>query len=149
MTELEARGDIDRLAAELRVGIGLLARRLRHRQAHDELTLPETSALARLDRGGPTTAAELAKAEQISPQSMGATLAALEERGLIERHPDPADGRRAVISPSPAGLDLLRGHRSARTERLARALAADFSRAERAQLAAAAPLIERLAHGIR
>lgn len=149
MTDLRVEDDLDRLAAALRVGIGLLVRELRQREADDELSLPETSALARLDRGGPTTATGLAKAEQISPQSMGATIAALEARGLVERRPDPADGRRSVISPSEAGLALLRGHRTARTERLARALAADFTPAERAQLAAAAPLIERLAHSLR
>jgi len=55
------------LANELRIGIGLLLRRLRQVPAEDELTLPEASALARLDRHGPATASELAKREQISP----------------------------------------------------------------------------------
>jgi DNA-binding MarR family transcriptional regulator len=142
--------ETDELASALRVGIGLLVRRLRQQQqAHDELTLPETSALARLDRGGPATATDLARAEQISPQSMGATVAALVARGLILRTPDPHDGRRSLLSLSVAGRTALGGHRTARTERLAHALARDFTPAERAQLAAAAPLIERLALGIR
>jgi|SoiMethySBSTD1v2_1073268.scaffolds.fasta_scaffold1053755_2 DNA-binding MarR family transcriptional regulator len=143
-------GDTDELAAALRFGIGLLVRRLRQQQqALDELTLPETSALARLDRGGPATATDLARAEQISPQSMGATIAALAARGLVERRPDPHDGRRSLLSLSVAGRAALAGHRTARTERLARALARDFTSDERARLAAAAPLIERLALGIR
>ena len=37
----------------------------------------------------PATPGELAKLEQISPQSMGATLASLEARGLVQRRPDP------------------------------------------------------------
>jgi DNA-binding MarR family transcriptional regulator len=143
-------GDTDELATALRVGIGLLVRQLRQQQqAHDDLTLPETSALARLDRAGPVTATDLARAEQISPQSMGATVAALAARGLIERRPDPHDGRRSLLSLSAAGRAALGGHRTVRTERLARALARDFTAAARAQLAAAAPLIERLALGIR
>jgi DNA-binding MarR family transcriptional regulator len=143
-------GDTDELATALRVAIGMLVRRLRlQQQAHDDLTLPETTALARLDRGGPATATDLARAEQISPQSMGATVAALAARGLIERRPDPHDGRRSLLSLNAAGRAALGGHRAARTERLARALARDFTPAERAQLAAAAPLIERLALGIR
>jgi DNA-binding MarR family transcriptional regulator len=143
-------GDTDELATALRVGIGLLVRRLRQQQrAHDDLTLPETTALARLDRAGPATATDLARAEQISPQSMGATVAALAARGLVERRPDPHDGRRHVLTLSPAGRAALGGHRTVRTERLARALARDFTPAERARLAAAAPLIERLALGIR
>jgi DNA-binding MarR family transcriptional regulator len=140
--------DIREVAGALRVSIGLLLRRMRQAQPEGELTLPETSALARLDRGGPTTATALAKLEQISPQSMGATLAALEARGLVERRPDPADGRRAVISATEAGLQVLRNRRNARTEQLAQAMSAEFTRSELRQLMAAAPLIERLAQSI-
>jgi DNA-binding MarR family transcriptional regulator len=110
--------------------------------------LPETSALARLDRGGPMTATALAKLEQISPQSMGATLGALEERALIERRPDPADGRRAVVTITRTGLQLLQNRRNARTRLFADALSTGFTPAELKQLMAAAPLIERLAQSI-
>jgi DNA-binding MarR family transcriptional regulator len=140
--------NIEEVAAALRVSMGLLVRRLRQVGAGDELTLPESSALARLDRGGATTATELAKIEQISPQSMGATLAGLEARAFIERRPDPDDGRRAVISLTPAGLQALRHRRSARTERLAHALSTGFTRAELKHLMAAVPLIERVAQSI-
>jgi DNA-binding MarR family transcriptional regulator len=113
-----------------------------------ELSLPESSALVRLDRSGPATPSELAKREQISPQSMGATLAALQARGLIERRPDPRDGRRAVLSVTGAGHDVLRDKRNARTEQLAQALSTGFTQAELKQLIAAAPLLERLAQSI-
>src|ERR1700759_1111127 len=93
------------LASELRVGVGLLLRPLRQAPTGDDLTLPEGSALARLDRYGPSTASELAKREQISPQSMGATTAALEARGLVERTADPDDGRRPILSPTGAGSE--------------------------------------------
>src|ERR1039458_5380822 len=85
--------DVTEVAAALRVSIGLLLRRLRQARPAGELSLPETSALAPLDRSGPATSSALAKLEQISPQSMGATLAALEAHGLVERRPDPEDGR--------------------------------------------------------
>jgi DNA-binding MarR family transcriptional regulator len=137
--------DIGEIAAALRVNLGLLRRRLRQTTPDDEVTMPEISALARLDRSGPTTATALARLEQISPQSMGATLAALESRGLVARAPDPDDGRRAVVSLSDAGLEVLRHRRTEKTEQLARALATGFTRAELEQLAAAAPLLERLA----
>ena len=140
--------DVREIAAALRVSVGLLLRRLRQVRPDDELTLPESSALARLDRTGPATPGELARVEQISPQSMGATLTALEARGLIERHPDPADGRRVVLSVTGLGLKLLRNKRGARTEQLAQALSAGFTPAELRQLAAAAPLLERLAQSI-
>jgi DNA-binding MarR family transcriptional regulator len=140
--------DVNEVAGALRVSIGLLRRRLRQVQAEGELTLPETSALMRLDRGGPTTPSVLAKLEQISPQSMGATLGALEVRGLVERRPDPEDGRRAVMSLTEAGLQTLRNRRNARTEQLANVLSTGFTRSELKQLLAVAPLIERLAQSI-
>jgi DNA-binding MarR family transcriptional regulator len=139
-----ASPDIDELATALRVGISLLVRRLRQVPTEGELTLSESSALARLDRGGPATASALARLEQISPQSMGATLAALEARGLVERAGDPADGRRVILSITEPGLALLWSRRNARTEHLALALADGFSDAELRQLRAVAPLLERL-----
>jgi DNA-binding MarR family transcriptional regulator len=140
--------DVRDVAAALRVSMGLLLRRLRQVGVPGELTVPETSALARLDRNGPATSSELARVEQISPQSMGATLSALEARGLVTRDPDARDGRRILLSVTDAGRQLLRDKRDARTEHLARALAAGFTREELAQLMAAAPLLERLAQGI-
>ena len=140
--------DVHEVASALRVSIGLLLRRLRQGQADGELTLPESSALTRLDRGGPATSSALASLEQISPQSMGATLSALEARGLVQRRPDPGDGRRVVISLSEAGLQALRDRRPARIEQLARALSSGFTRSELQQLMAAAPLLERLAQSI-
>src|ERR1700760_2150886 len=110
------------LAAELRLSIGLLLRRLRQIPTDDELTLSESAALARLERGGPATSAELARAEQISPQSMGATLAGLETRGLVTRDADPADGRRVIMSVTDAGLDLVGKRRDVRVEQIAAAL---------------------------
>ena len=140
--------DASQVAATLRVSIGLLLRRLRQVRVEGELSLPESSALVRLDRSGPATPSELAKREQISPQSMGATLAALQARGLIERRPDPQDGRRAVLSVTGAGHDVLRDKRNARTDQLAQALSTGFTQAELRQLMAAAPLLERLAQSI-
>lgn len=137
--------DIDEVAAALRVGVGLLVRRLRETPVEGELTMSERSALRRLERTGPTTSSALAKIEQISPQSMGATLGGLELRGMVVRHPDPEDGRRVLLSVTDAGREQMRRQRSERTATLARALAAGFTQEELATLAAAAPLIERLA----
>jgi DNA-binding MarR family transcriptional regulator len=140
--------DVTEVARALRASIGLLLRRLRQGQVEGELTLPESAALTRLDRGGPSTASALARLEQISPQSMGATLSALEARGLVERRPDPGDGRRVLLSVSGTGRQVLQSKRNARTERLAKALAAGFTPSEVRQLEAAAPLLERLAQSI-
>jgi DNA-binding MarR family transcriptional regulator len=91
---------------------------------------------------------ELAKAEQISVQSMGTTLRALEARGLVERHSHPSDGRRSVLSITKSGTRMLGDKHTARAEQLARALSTGFSPAELRQLMVAAPLIERLAQSL-
>jgi DNA-binding MarR family transcriptional regulator len=140
--------DAAEVAAALYLSVGLFKRRIRQTPVEGELSLPESSALRRLERGGPATVTALAKAEQISVQSMGATLRTLEARRLIDRHPDPADGRRSVMSVTEAGLAALNDKRNARIAQLARVLAAEFTSAERGQLMAALPLIERLAENI-
>src|SRR6202046_4601290 len=112
--------DVDELVADLSASVGLLVRRLRQRKADGELTMPESACLSRLDRDGPATSSTLAKQEQISPQSMGATLAGLEERGLVERRPDPEDGRKVVMSltaPGRRALEQRRGPRAGRPGR--------------------------------
>jgi DNA-binding MarR family transcriptional regulator len=136
------------VAAALRVSIGLFVRRLRQAPVQGDLTLPEISALSRLDRAGPATPGQLAKIEQISPQAMGVTLSGLEERGFVERRPDPADGRRAVMSLTEAGRRAVRNKRTARNEQLAKALSDGFTRSELRTLMAAAPLIERLGESL-
>lgn len=140
---------VDDVAGALQASVRLLVQRLRQTQAVEgDLTSSETSALARLDRTGPTTASELARLERISPQSMGATVTGLEARGLVERTADPEDGRRAILSLTEGGRDFLQRRRSARSETLSEALAAGFTRSELKQLQAAAPLIERLAQSL-
>jgi DNA-binding MarR family transcriptional regulator len=138
----------DEVAATLNSGLSLLYRRLRQPLTEGELTLPERSALSRLERGGPMTAAALARQEQISPQSIGATLAGLERSGLIERTPDPDDGRRMILALTEPGRAAVHSKRAARNALLTQALGSDFTAEERAQLLAVAPLLERLAERI-
>jgi DNA-binding MarR family transcriptional regulator len=109
------------------------------------MSSPEMSVLSRLDRNGPGTTAALARWEQITPQAMGATVAALESRELIARTPDPEDGRRSILTITDAGERALRAGRNALTDLMAGALARGFTPGEVGQLRVAAPLIERLA----
>lgn len=133
-----------RLAADLRAALGPLVRRLRQFRPDDELTLSQTSALVRIDRDGPATGSELAAAEGIRPQSMATILGRLYERGLVVRRPDPADGRRLLVSLSDAGREGLRGARREKARRLSRAIADELTPEEQAVLAAALPLLERI-----
>ena len=65
--------------------IGLLVRRLRAAGRSQDLSLTESAVLARLDREGPATTADLARAEGVKPQSMGATVSALETAAQAEK----------------------------------------------------------------
>jgi DNA-binding MarR family transcriptional regulator len=136
------------VASALRVGIGVITRRLRQSPLRDDLTAPEMSALSRLERDGPTTPSALARAEQITPQGMGTTLGGLVRRGLVSRRPDPEDGRRTVMSLTEDGRKVVRTKRSARTQQLADVLSDRFTREELEILRAAAPLIERLGEAL-
>jgi DNA-binding MarR family transcriptional regulator len=133
-----------RAASDLRVLIGRLSRRLRQPDAADEITLPQASVLSRLDREGPMSAGALATADRVRPQSMSTTLAALEVQGLVQRHDDPEDGRRVVLSLTPAGEQALQGARRIREERLGRAISDGLTPEEQQTLIAALPLLDRL-----
>jgi len=137
--------DVTEVAGALRVAVGLVVRKLRQAPYAGELTLAESAALSRLERGGPATSSDLARVDRISPQSMGVTVAALLDRGLIERNRDPEDGRRIVLSVTEAGRRTLRDKRGARTEHIAAALRDGFSADELRQLEYATALLERLA----
>lgn len=140
--------DTDGIAAALFASVSLLVRRIRQVPTEGGLSMPERQALSQLDRGGPATSSELARQAQITAQAMGTTLGALQARGLVERRPDPADGRRVILTVTDAGRQALNDKRNARTELLSQALTGTFTPAELDRLAAAAPLLERLAQNI-
>jgi DNA-binding MarR family transcriptional regulator len=112
----------------------------------DDVTASQTAALGRLLRYGETTVAELARAEGVRPQSMGATVQALEDLGLVERRPDPADGRRALVRATDRGArareDAWTTRTRVLTDRLAALPDADRDTVARA-IAILAPLTER------
>ena len=86
-----AKRSLDAAVSDLIHAIGLLVRRVRSAAAtsSNELSMTESLVLGRLEKEGPATTAELARAESMRPQSMGTVVAALEELGLIERSPHP------------------------------------------------------------
>ena len=135
------------LAGDLRVVVGRLSRRVREQAPPGDLTWSQTSVLVRLERDGPASVTDLARAEGVRPQSMGATVAALEAAGLVSGAPDPNDGRRTILSLTAACREWLRVGRAAREDWLLRAIVAHLSAAERDQLARAVALLGRLVDG--
>ena len=96
------------IAHELRQGVVTLARRLRATQSDVALSGMSLSILGRLHRDGEANPSALAAQEHMQPQSLTRVLAALEERELIERLPDPRDGRQVRIRITKAGRLALR-----------------------------------------
>src|SRR3954451_2547797 len=89
---------VDDTAAALLASISRLTRQLRHRSSGGDLSVSEAAVLARLAADSPSTAADLARAEQIRPQSMGTIVMALEARGLVKRSKDRGDARRVLLA---------------------------------------------------
>ncbi|WAC56217.1 MarR family winged helix-turn-helix transcriptional regulator [Gordonia sp. SL306] len=136
--------DVLDVASELRITVGSLVRRLRQHRGPDDPSVPETTVLARLDRDGSCSAADLARHGHVSPQSMGVTIAGLQERGLIARTPDPTDGRRILLSLTAAGGEALTDRRNHSTRSIAEAMSATLTAAEIAAVSDALPLLDRL-----
>jgi DNA-binding MarR family transcriptional regulator len=133
------------LARELRVLISQLRHRLREQSHPGDYTWSQTSVLIRLERDGPATVSALARAEGVRQQSMGATISALEEAGLVSGSPDPVDGRRTILSLTDACREMIKANRAAKEDWLLHAIQTKLSSAEQEELAAALELLKRLA----
>jgi DNA-binding MarR family transcriptional regulator len=132
------------LAEDLRTLFGKLKRRLREQAHVGDLPPSQTTVLHRLEKGGPATASQLARAEGMRPQSMGPVIAALEAAGLIAGAPDPEDGRQTLLSLTPDCRRQLQEGRAARQDWLARTIQTRLSAAEHETLARAVDLLRRI-----
>ncbi len=106
--------------------------------------MTESAVMRRLDVEGPATTADLARAESVRPQSMGATIAALEERGFVERRPHPTDGRQNNIALTSKGAAVRASAKDAKRTWLAQAIA-QLNEKDRETLYKAGEIIQRLA----
>ena len=97
---------------------------------------------------GPATSADLARAEGVKPQSMGATITALEETGLVRRKPHPTDGRQVNIELTPKGAALRTFRRNAKRTWLTEAIS-QLNEHDRETLFAASDIIRRLVESDR
>jgi DNA-binding MarR family transcriptional regulator len=142
---VELRHDVGSdLASRLRLSVVRLNRRLRSQRTDEMVSLTQISALATLSRCGPMTPSELAASERVRPPSMTRVIAALEEEGLVSRRDHPTDGRQSIIEISPRGTQLLADEASAKERWLDKRLA-ELSEDERAILARASEIIDRMA----
>ncbi|ROS76590.1 MarR family winged helix-turn-helix transcriptional regulator [Cellulomonas sp. PhB143] len=141
----EGLPDDHAVASDLRVVLGLLTRRLRAQSTVPDLTRSQASVLRRIEREGSLTTSELARAEGIRPQSMGAVVAVLEQAGLVQGERDPRDGRKTLLSLTAEAREMYASGRIAREDWLLRTMRAELDPAERAELARAVALLRRIA----
>jgi DNA-binding MarR family transcriptional regulator len=138
-----SRKALELAVLDLTQAIGVLVRRVRAAAASHEFSLTESAVMARL-ASGPATTADLARAEGMKPQSMGTTIAALEEMGMVERKPHPTDGRQVNIALSAKGAAVRKSAKDAKQTWLAQAIA-QLDKQEQATLFSAGEIIKRLA----
>ena len=134
-------------ASRLRLVINRAARRMRQ-EAGSELRASSASALTSVELHGPLTPSELAEIERIKRPTATRILRGLEEQGLVERTPDPNDGRSALISITGDGRERLRRLRQRKNAYLAKRMR-DLDPREIATLGRAAEILERLLEGDR
>src|SRR3984885_9322727 len=138
-----ARKTLEISEIDLIQAVGLLMRRVRAAAASHGLSLTEAAVMGRLARDGRATTADLARAEGMKPQSMGTTIAALEEMGMVERKPHPTDGRQVNIELTAKGAAVRKSARDAKQTWLAQAIS-QLDDEERETLFAAGEIIQRL-----
>ncbi|GLV85532.1 MarR family transcriptional regulator [Streptomyces lavendulae subsp. lavendulae] len=140
----QPRDGIHDIAEELQLAVGMLVRQVRA-SAAGGVSLSQMSVLKRLDRGGSATAADLARAEKIRPQSVIATVNSLRAEGYVTRTPHPTDGRQLLVSLTDRGRALVRERREAGHGRITELIAGRLTAEEQRLLAEAVPLLRRLA----
>jgi DNA-binding MarR family transcriptional regulator len=136
-------------AARLRMAIVRTARRLRQEAAGAggaELSPTAVAALATVERHGPLTPSELAEIERVKRPTATRTLRVLLEAGLVDRTPDPSDGRSALVSVNPAGRERLRRLRGRKNAYLARRMR-DLPAEDLVTLERAAGILEQILEG--
>ena len=123
-----------------------LLRRLRREDDASGLPAPQLSALSVIVFGGPLTLGELARAEQVRPPTISKLIVALEAQGLVQREADIADRRIVRVRATARGAKVLHDGRQRRVAALVASLG-ELSVRERALLARAIPVLERIARG--
>jgi DNA-binding MarR family transcriptional regulator len=129
-------------ASGLRVALVRIHRQLRVHSGTD-ITLSQSSALARIEQAGPVRLGTLAELEGTTAATMSRVIDSLADRSLIERVADPLDGRARLVQLSQEGGALLQEIRTRNTE-VIRTAVAGLDGDERRILSEAIPVLERL-----
>ena len=130
------------LSEDLRSAIGRFVRSVRNQSGTG--TTAQSEVATQLARGGPATVTALALLRGVKHQSMRLVVARLVEQGVLEMLANPQDGRSQLVALTPVGLAQVKLQQAARSDYLAELLASRLSADERALLAQAIGLLDRL-----
>lgn len=136
---------VARLAGEVRTEVGRLAYHLRTPAVRSGITPTRLAALAALTRyPDGVRQGDLAERMNMTAPSMTRLVEVLEEAGWVERRRDPTDQRCLLLVLSPVGHKTIAALRDEAATQLGEELA-ELSAEERATLAAAVPVLRKLA----
>ena len=142
--EYPAGDDLDAIGEATGLGVAIvrIQRQLRARAGSD-MTPSQSSALARIEQDGPLRLGALADLEGTTAATMSRVIDSLSDRNLIERVPDPLDGRASLVRLRPEGGELLHRLRARYTEALRSALG-ELTPAEQKVVHDTIPVLARL-----
>lgn len=143
------RTDTEQIAHELRDLVGLLRRRALAEPGDETIPFSLRTLMQRIELDGPATTADLARAERVTPQSAGALVAKLEAAGWVTRRDDATDGRRQLVVLTASGRKAIAARHAQRRTWLAGVITERLSPAEQRTLAAALPLLRKIAEPSR
>ncbi|EGD54789.1 MarR family winged helix-turn-helix transcriptional regulator [Gordonia neofelifaecis] len=129
----------------LRTTIAELNRKLRAHSSVMDLTRSQSAVISSLDRLGPTSTADLARAHGMRQQSMAAIVSALTDAGVVAGSPDPSDRRRILLDLTESARSELTVGRLERADWLAHAITEALRPDEVERLAEAVHLLQRVA----
>ncbi len=116
---------------------------VRRQSPPSELSMTALTTLARLAVDGPVRISDLARHEGVTQPAMTGLVNRLEGMGLVQRQPDPSDGRAALAVITATGHDFIDRRRRQRATALAGQLS-ELPAADQAALLAALPALDRL-----
>ncbi|GAA3305231.1 MULTISPECIES: MarR family winged helix-turn-helix transcriptional regulator [Glutamicibacter] len=133
-------------ASDIATGVALASgtmSRLLGRAAGQGRSVTAWRVLSTLDRLGPQRVGDLAVEQRVAQPTMTGLVIRMENDGLVQRQPDPKDGRASLVSLTSEGKEAIEAYRQRAIASLAGGIDS-FSAEERQVMAQAVPLLQRL-----
>jgi DNA-binding MarR family transcriptional regulator len=108
-----------------------------------QLGFSSLSVVHTLSRRGPMRLTALTATEQLTQPAITSLVTRLERDGLVQRRPDPSDGRAVLVVLTAAGAEIVRSRHANRVDRLG-LIMADLDDEQRAVIARSVPVLRHV-----